>query len=271
MRRPLALLVLGVAFAIWAWAALAPSGGACILTATYLDAPFVGAGLLPAAEVAGPVGPGTLPACDDTPGGGPVETPTTVTLHRVRGVAPRLGVALPSTSGRASLLALSESPCVARPAARVLECLRRETKRLVRGPSLVAPPSAQMGQVIRLSIRIRDPRLRASAVHGLDSLFQRKVDGRWRSLFQLQHPLPDATRVPDPLPVGSGVRAIGLPAGRAFPVRLPIVDPGQYRIAKEVNIGGRQRWLFAPISIQNPGQGTFLGQASSSASTTRRA
>lgn len=56
-----------------------------------------------AAEVGGPAGPGTIPVCNDVvfpEGPFPFveEQPTPVTVHRIRGVAPRLGVAMPRSN-----------------------------------------------------------------------------------------------------------------------------------------------------------------------------
>ncbi|MDX6554185.1 MAG: hypothetical protein QOD86_380 [Miltoncostaeaceae bacterium] len=255
--------VVVAALVAWVGSADPRAEASCIQSVTYLGAPFYGVGRTGAADVGARVGVGTIPACNDVvyPPGTPKppeEQPASVTVHRVRGVAPRLGVALPEANGRAGLMVLAEGPCPLGPVERALACLRRETRRLVQGPSLIAPPSAQAGQVILLTVRIRDRRLRRSAVHGLDSYFQRRVDGRWRSLFQMQHPIDDSADPPDPGPVDVVVRTLGLPAGRAFAVRLPVVAAGQYRIAKSVMVGGRERWLYAPITVQRVGQGLML-------------
>lgn len=106
---------------------------------------------------------------------------------------------MPPSNGRAHLMVLFEGPCRIGTADRALACLRRETTRLVKGPSLIAPPSAEAGAVIRVAVNVRDPRLRKNGVTGLDTLLQARVNGRWRSLFHVPHPLPDAERVPDPV------------------------------------------------------------------------
>jgi hypothetical protein len=255
MRR-LPLLVLGAAgLALWTGPVAAPAGASCILSATYDGAPFVGTGFVPGDQVAGPVGPGSLPACNDTPGTPIVAEATPVTLHRVRGVAPRFGVALPSASGRAGLLVVAENPCIARPAARALACLRRMTRELLEGPSLIADVAARAGSVVEIGVNIRDARVRLKALTGIDALLQRRVDGRWRSLFHLQHPLPDTGGIPAPVLVGTpgyAVPAIGLIPGRSHPVRLPDVEAGQYRLAQEVSLNGRERWVTAVITILPP-------------------
>lgn len=253
MRRH-AILTLAAAGLATLGTAAAPAGASCVASVTYLGAPFVAVGQIDAAEVAGRVGPGAIPACNDTiPSLGAGE-PTPVTVHRVRGVAPRLGVAVRSSSDRASLMVLLAGPCPIGSAERALACLRRETWRLVQGPSLVAPVSAEAGAAIRIAVNVREPRLRRSGVTGLETRFQARVNGRWRSIFYLQHPLPDfGGRLPDPVPVGTpgyAVRLIGLALNHPHPVRLPEVAPGQYRLAKGWVADGRRHTAVATITIR---------------------
>src|SRR3989442_7809857 len=140
-RRLLATTVLVGAAA----AAAAFQGGtsraaaSCILGATYLQAPYFGVGSIAAADVGGAVGPGTIPACNDTPGSGIVEQPTPVNLLRVRGVAPRFAVALPGAGAPASLVVAEGSPCLVGPVAQSLTGLRQRTTRPLQGP----PPTTQ--------------------------------------------------------------------------------------------------------------------------------
>jgi hypothetical protein len=256
MRR-FAILALGAAgVAMLAGTSVAPAS--CISNVTYLGAPFFGVSRIDAAEVAGPAGPGTIPVCNDVvfpdaPFPTVEKQPTPVTVHRIRGVAPRLGVAMPPSNGRTNLMVLFEGPCRIGTADRALACLRRETTRLVKGPSLIAPASAEAGAVIRVAVNVRDPRLRKNGVTGLDTLLQARVNGRWRSIFHVPHPLPDAERVPDPVAVGTpghGVLLIGLALNRSYPLRLPDVGPGQYRLAKTWNADGREHTVVATITIR---------------------
>ena len=81
------------------------------------------------------------------------------------------------------------------------------------------------------------------------------MDGRWRPIFHLHHPLPgfpDAP-IPDPIPVrtrGVGVDTIGLGLNRSHPMRLPDVAPGQYRLAKDWNAHGQEHTAVATITIR---------------------
>jgi hypothetical protein len=255
-RAAVALMVVAAALVAWAGTAGSPAGASCIPTVTYLGAPFHGAVEVGPAQVGGPVGPGTIPACNDTVPALGAAAPTPVTVHRVRGVAPRLGVALPTAAGPTMLMVLAEGPCPMAPAARALACLRRETRRMVEGPSLIAPPSARAGDVVQVGVRVRDPRSRRHAITGLETLLQRRVNGRWTSIFHMQHPLPEFGQgVPAPVAVGTrgyGVPLIGLSVNRAYSSRLPGVAPGMYRIVKSWNARGSEHRVTAVIAILPP-------------------
>jgi len=250
---PPAAAVLAAAALTAPAASPAPASAACLLSATYLGPPYVGVGSLAPADVGSPLGGGIVPACNDTPGSGIELKPSRVVLHRVRGVAPRLAVAMPG-GGEPFLLVADSGPCPPAAPAEVLACLRRESSGLASGPSLIAPPSARAGAVIPLTVRVRDPRLRANAVSAQDALLQRRGDGgRWVSTHHLLYPLP-GERVPAPVPVGGTpplVPSLGYLAGRAFPVRLASVRPGAYRIVKRLSVaGGRSRQLIAYLTIR---------------------
>jgi hypothetical protein len=231
----------------------APASAACLLSATYLGAPYVGVGSLTPADVGAPAGRGIVPACNDTPGSGIEAKPSRVTLDRVRGVAPRLAVALRGGPDP-FLLVRDPGPCAPGTVPAVLACLRRESARLAAGPALVAPPGARAGAVIPLTVRVSDPGLRARLVSGQNALLQRRGDdGRWRSTHHLLHALPGEA-LPAAVPVGGGplaVPALGYLAGRAFPVRLPRAAPGAYRILQRVSGGGAStRPLVAYLTIR---------------------
>lgn len=141
---------------------------------TCQGAPYVGSVLDDPADVGGPVGPGTIPACDDVvvfpPGPQPPTPPAVVTVHRVKGVAPRFAVATPGRDG--TLMVAAASPCNTRAAEVVVDCLRARTRRYLTGPSLIAPPSARAGEVIGLAVRVQDPEQRSRPSFGLDALLR---------------------------------------------------------------------------------------------------
>jgi hypothetical protein len=124
------------------------------------------------------------------------------------------------------------------------------TARLVAGPALIAYPSAPSGAVIRLGVHVRDPLLRREVVFGIDTLLQRREGKRWVSTHHLPYPLSGQT-APPPVPVGANyvIPSVGFFGGAPRPVRLPLVAPGQYRIAKDVSIGSRRRRLLATLTI----------------------
>lgn len=251
-RRILAVAAPAVAAAALAGAAApAPADAQCILTATYLGAAYVGHGTVPADEIAGRAGRGSIPGCDDVVVVPPLppEPSRTVTVRRLRGIAPRFAVA----QGE-NLLVAASSPCVAGTPASDLACLRRLTTRLITGPSLVAPPSARPGAVVRLAVHVQDAARRKEVTYGLDALLQARVEGRWTSLFHLVAAIgggdpPAAVAVGGP---GVAIPAIGVIGGAPQPVRLPQVTPGAYRIAKRVSLGARSRWLFSDLTITAP-------------------
>ena len=47
-------------------------------------------------------------------------------------------------------------------------------------------------------------------------------------------------------------RLIGFSGEKSRLVRLPLVEPGQYRIAKKVLVGSRRQWLYANLTILEP-------------------
>jgi hypothetical protein len=221
--------LLGAAVALAAGAATfhsasTPAAGACLLQATYLQAPYIGVGSLAPAEVGGVVGIGTVPACNDTPGSGIDVQPSETTLLRVRGVAPRFAVALPGgRGGPAGLVVADGTPCLLSSADESLMCLRRRTKRLLSGPAVVTYPSATAGSVITVGVHVRDRAFRRRASFGPEVLLQRRDGDVWRSVATL--------------------------AGQAQQVRLPGVAAGLYRVGKRVTIAARPHWLFATLTI----------------------
>lgn len=231
------------------------ASASCVSSVTYLGASYLGVDALAPADVAGRVGPGSLPACDDvvTIPPRPPEPPTAVAVHRVRGVAPRLAVAVAS-GGQAVLYVPEGVGCRSATTDALLACLRRRTARLVEGPSLIAPPSARAGDVVGLAVHVRSPALRRTLVFGIDALLQESDGVGWRSLYHLVHPSPGSADPPAPVVVaGPWARiSVGLGGEAPRPVRLPDVAPGAYRLAKRVRVGGRSRWLFAPLSILPP-------------------
>ncbi len=229
------------------------ASASCILSATHLGQPYLGAGALRADDVGDRAGRATIPACNDTPGAGPVEPATTATVRRVRLVAPRFAMALPNVSGSSELMIADGIPCGRPTTARVLACLRERTTRLLEGPSLIAPPSARAGAVIRLGVHVRDPALRRLTVFGIEARLQRLTGRRWQSVFHLQFPLPADAPPPEPVAVGTpgyGWVSIGFIGGAPRPVRLPVVEPGRYRIVKEAAAGARRTHLVAYLTIR---------------------
>ncbi len=228
------------------------AAAACLLSVTYLGAPYIDSGPIPRSEIGAAAGRGTLPPCNDTPGfdDGGVATP--VTVRRVTGVAPRFAVALTGNSRTSQLLMADGIPCRRIAVAGTLACLRGRSTRLREGPSLIAPLSAAAGSVIRLGVRVRDPRLRRGTTFGVESVLQRREGARWRSVFHLVHPLAGEPP-PDPVAVGTpgiGFELIRFRAGRPRPVRLPTADPGLYRIVKQVTSRGRTTRVVAYLTVR---------------------
>jgi len=228
----------------------------CIFTLTHLDQTYFGVGApLPRDDVGRRAGRATIPACNDTPGSGVVEVGTTVAVSRVRGVAPRFAVVLSPGGSSGTQMAVAEAdPCLRSPTAeRILECLRERTRRLVEGPSLIGPTSAAAGSVIRLAVHVADPALRRETIFGVEARLQRLVGRRWRSVFHLSYPLPDDAPPPEPIAVGTpgvGWRLIGFIGGGPRPVRLPVVEPGRYRIVKEITVRARRTHVVAYLTIR---------------------
>jgi hypothetical protein len=229
------------------------ASAACVLSVTYLGVPYISAGDIDAAETDAPAGPATIPACDDTPGAGPPEAPTPVTVTRVAGVAPRFGVALSGVFPSPQLLYADGPPCARTTTGATLACLRRRTARLITGPTLIARPSVRAGQVVGLSVHVRNARLRAKAVFGAGAVLQRRDGILWRTVYLLSYPLPGQTSPPDPVKAGTpgfAWRDVGLTGGKPRPVRLPLVDPGAYRIVKDVSFGARRTRVAAYLTIR---------------------
>jgi uncharacterized protein DUF6281 len=242
-RRLVAAIVLGVV-AVAFQTGTDPASATCAFRVNFLQAPYLGAGAIPAADLGGEAGPGTIPACDDTPGAGPVEQPQPVTFLRVGGVAPRFAVALPAGPGAMANLVVAEGiPCRLGAIAESLGCLRQRTTRLIAGPALLTYPSARAGEVIQLGVHVRDRSLRARVIYGLDALLQRLEGQRWRSVYHLPYSLSDGLTPPAPVPVGTpgyALPSVGLSGARSGLVQLPLVEPGQSRIAKQVIVGSRR-------------------------------
>lgn len=120
---------------------------------------------------------------------------------------------------------------------------------------LVAPASAPAGSVIAL--RVVTPRgLGGDAGFGVDARLDRREGDRWVPAYHLNYPLTDTPGVPAAVPVDTpnfGWVAIGLGGGAPYPVRLPSVPPGRYRISKDVNrlgaSGLETRTVTAEITI----------------------
>jgi len=75
---------------------------------------------------------------------------------------------------------------------------------------------------------------------------------RWRSVFHLLNPVPDDAAPPEPFAVGTPGYwwdLIGLTGEKPRPTRLPMVDPGRYRIVKDVRAGGRATRVVAYLTI----------------------
>lgn len=228
----------------------------CIFTATFLGVPQTTAGTIPETDVGRGAGLGTVPACIDVigfPPGPPAAPPPdgVVTFSRVRGVAPRFGVTDGDGSGSATLVVPERSPCLRPPnRPRVLRCLRGLTARYLRGPSLVAYPSAAAGSVIQVSVHVRDRGVRRRVGYGVDAvLLQAQGDG-WRPVYRLASPVapggePTAAPFGEPLAIPS----IGLMGGGALSLRIPDVAPGPYRLAKRIRVGGEARWVVADLTV----------------------
>lgn len=256
-RRSWVALVVGLLLAAALTGAAAPprAEASCIFTLTHLDQTYFGVGApLARDDVGRRAGRATIPACNDTPGSGVVEVGTTVAVSRVRGVAPRFAVVITPGGSIGSPLAVAEGdPCLRSTGPTILECLRERTRRLLEGPSLIAPTSAVAGAVIPLALKVRDPALRRTTIVGVEARLQRLVDRRWRSVFHLFHPLPDDARPPEPIAVGTpgvGWPFIGFIGGRPRPVLLPVVEPGRYRIVKETTVRGRGTHVAAYLTIR---------------------
>lgn len=235
-----------------------PASASCIASVEYLGASYLGRSVVLApADVGASAGRGSIPGCNDVISDPPQppEPSTPVVVRRIPGVAPRIAVAV-LVGGRTGLFAPDGVACTApRTTAAVLACLRRRSAELRAGPSLIAPPGARAGAVVSLTVHVGNRTLRGRTASGVDALLQgRDATGLWRSLFHLLHPLPGRTAPPAPVPVGPPFARpqVALGAGTPRPVRLPDVAPGGYRIATQVTIGSRSRWLFAPLTITGP-------------------
>jgi hypothetical protein len=173
----------------------------------------------------------------------------------VLGVAPRFAVAVPLGPKDAALVIADGSPCPPGPVAGSLGCLRALTAALVAGPALITYPSARSGTIIQLGVHVRDRSLRRRVVFGVDTLLQRREGAGWRSIFHMPYPLAGVRTPPAPVAVGTpgyAVPAIGFTGESIRLVQLPLVTPGQYRVAKQVSVGSRRRWLFASLRILDP-------------------
>ncbi|MFN8124253.1 MAG: hypothetical protein U0237_17725 [Thermoleophilia bacterium] len=228
----------------------------CIYAATFQGVPHVGVGSIPGTNLGRAAGPGTIPGCNDfaiLPPAPPVppEPDRVVTFFRIRGVAPRFGVADGARSGSAAMVIPQGSPCLRPPnGRRIVRCLRELTARYLRGPSLVTYPSAAAGSVIQVGVHVRDPGVRRRVGYGVDAvLLQADGDG-WRPVYRLASPVssggePTAAPFGEPFPVPS----IGLVGGGALTLRIPDVAPGPYRLAKRIQVGRGTRWLVADLTV----------------------
>ncbi|MBJ7454593.1 MAG: hypothetical protein JHC74_00900, partial [Thermoleophilia bacterium] len=201
---PLAIALL-LAIAVTLGGATPRAEAACIFTATHLGQTYYGmAAPVPDDDIGRVSGRATIPPCNDTPLSGTVETETVVSVRRVHGIAPRFAVVIaPGGSIGSTLLVAEGDPCSRSTSPGLLECLRERTRRLVEGPSLIAPTSAAAGALIPLAVRVRDPALRRASVFGVEARLQRLTARRWISVFHLSHPLPGDAAPPEPVAVGT--------------------------------------------------------------------
>ena len=169
-------LLAAIAATTTATAASAPPARelSCIYAATFQGVPHVGVGSIPGTNLGRAAGPGTIPGCNDfaiLPPAPPVppEPDRVVTFFRIRGVAPRFGVADGARSGSAAMVIPQGSPCLRPPnGRRIVRCLRELTARYLRGPSLVTYPSAAAGSVIQVGVHVRDPGVRRRVGYGVE-------------------------------------------------------------------------------------------------------
>lgn len=101
------------------------------------------------------MGIGIVPGCNDVvgPGAPPPVPDTAVAVRRAVGVAPRFAVAM-RLGGAHALMVRDGAGCARIAVADRLSCLRRATRRYLRGPSLIAPMSARAGATIRVGVRM---------------------------------------------------------------------------------------------------------------------
>jgi hypothetical protein len=197
--------------------------GACAVLMSHHGAPYLGhAGDLRPADLRGRAGTGVVPGCNDVIGPeAPTPAPDTIVpLRRIAGVAPRFAVGMPLGADVVPMVR-SGVPCTRDTVAATLACLRATTRRLLRGPSLVAPLSAPAGGTIRIALRL--PGRRPAAPAG-------------PVVLQAAGPPPGAI-------AGPLVRS-----GRS--VVLPHVPPGGYRLVTLARRGGAARGVVAPITIR---------------------
>lgn len=102
---------------------------------------------------------------------------------------------------------------------------------------LIVPRTAAAGSVIDMRLAGPDGLLGENVVFGIDAWFEVGYPAGWRRQWQLLFALPDNPSVPDPQPVGPDANAtldIGFAGSAPRRVRLPVVEPGTYRITKSV-------------------------------------
>lgn len=252
LRTPVTAALLGaavVAFPAFAAPGQTAREQSCVSTATFMGVPHIGVGGLPAQDTGHAAGLGVIPGCNDVVSfpPAPPSPDQVVAFFRVRGVAPRFAV----TDEAGSVLFIPEtSPCLQSAAGRrIVPCLQDRTRRYVRGPSLIAPPSAPAGAMITVGVHVRDPRLRRRVAYGLDAVLLRPEGDGWRAVYRLAWPVSSGAPTAAPFGEPFSVPAIGLVGGASRPLRLPAVEPGPYRLAKRIFVGPAQRWLLADLTV----------------------
>lgn len=256
--------LLVAAFAAAIAAVLAPlaspsrADASCILMLQFRGADYLGSSnALDPGHLVGPALAAAIPGCNDVISDPPLpaEPSTPVSVRRIRGVAPQLAVAYRMPDARSYVFAPDGTGCSQTTTPAALACLRRATRRLDAGPSVIAPVAAHPGDLIRLTVRVRDATLRRGTVSGIAAVLQgRGPDGRWRSLWHLIRPTPGDAEPPPPVAFGPPFAHVdpAYLAGIGHPVRLPDIAPGRYRLADRVWVRGRPRWVAAPLTIAAP-------------------
>ena len=210
-------------------------------------------GPLKSSDLAQRLAPARIPACNDVivlgvdPQGKTVTDPpppspsVAVRPRAVRGISPRLAVAMPAGGGFA--LAVKGGACHNRIGVPdILACLRRRNRVYLQIDPTIAHPGAT------INLRVVAPE-NATQVSGARSIFlEMSATGTWTPTYDLIQPTPGQPGAPPqtlPYDHDRALRSFGIRSGTSMPVIVPNVPPGEYRI---LNQFGRLR-LVADLRV----------------------